>query len=268
MAPYLFGATFNPTIMTPIKKALILSLGLHLVWIFWGGFFLKRIRLKNKKVIYPIKLIEIAESSSKPIARAPVKKKPKPLPPKKKKQKANITKKEISKKPPEPKKGIPLKKQGKKETVKKENKKNKVKEQKKDQEIKKDEEKKVSKAIEEIKKSLAQKEKAKHSQVSKKFIDRQLQLYAIEIDRLIKKNWSIPKAFSKDMGDLEAVVVIRIKSNGELADAKLEKPSGFHPFDESTLRAIKKAAPFPSPPLDLREDELEFEISFHSNQMG
>ena len=108
--------------------------------------------------------------------------------------------------------------------------------------------------------------KEDHSEESKKFIERQLQIYAAEIDRLIKGNWSIPKAFSKDMGDLETIVVIRLKSNGELADARLEKPSGFNFFDESTLRAIKKAAPFPAPPLDLKEEELEFEIGFYSNQ--
>lgn len=242
--------------MTPIKKALILSLGLHLVGLLGGQLFLKRVKLKNKKIIYPIRLIEIAESSPKPKVRQPAKKKPKP----------KVVKKKVPQKPQKPKKGVPIKKEAKKETIPKEKEQKQVKEEAKKQEIKKEEEKKVSQAIEEIKKALALKEKAEQSKVSKKFIERQLQIYAGEIDRLIKGNWSIPKAFSKDMGDFEAIVLIRLNPNGELAETRLEKPSGFHPFDESTLRAIKKAAPFPPPPLDLKEDELEFEIRFYSNQ--
>jgi TonB family protein len=256
MAKYFFGINFNKAGMMSIKKALILSLGLHLIGLLGGELFLKRARLKNKKIIYPIRLIEIAESSSKPI---PAKKKPKRSSPLVKKPKPKVVKKKISKKPQEPKKGIPIKKEAKKE-----------KEQKKvnKSDIKKDEEKKVSKAIEEIKKALALKEKAEYSEISKKFIERQLQIYAAEIYSQIKRNWSIPEAFSKDMGDFEAIVIIRLNPNGELADVRLEKTSGFHPFDESILRAIKKAAPFPAPPLDLKEDELEIEIGFYSNEMG
>lgn len=266
MAKYFFGTTFNPTIITSIKKALILSLGLHLIGLLGGEVFLKRARLKNKKIIYPIRLIEMAESSTKPKVRQPAKKKPVRSAPVMKKPKTKVVKKEVPKRSQEPKKGVSIKKEAKKEPPPKGKEQREVKEERIKPEIKKDEEKKVSHAIEEIKKSLALKEKAKYSEVSKKFIERQLQIYAAEIDRLIKKNWSIPKAFSKDMGNFEAIIVIRLNFNGELEDARLEKPSGFHPFDESTLRAIKKAAPFPAPPLDLKEDKLEFEIRFYSNQ--
>jgi protein TonB len=253
--------------MTSINKALILSLAIHLVGFLGGELFLKRTRLKNKKIIYPIRLIEIAESSPKPKVRKTVKKKPVSPVKSVKKPKPKVVKKKVPKKPQEPKKGIPIKKGAKKETPPKKKEQKQVKEDTIKQDIKKEEEKKVSQAIEEIKKSLAIKEKERDSKVSKKFIERQLQIYAAEIDHLIKKNWSIPKTFSKDMGDFEAIVVIRLNTNGELADARLEKPSGFHPFDESTLRAIKKAAPFfPSPPLDLKENKLEFEIRFYSNQ--
>ena len=63
---------FYKTHMTPIKKALIISLGLHLVGLLGGEYFLKRARLKNNKIIYPIRLIEIAESSLKPVVSQPV----------------------------------------------------------------------------------------------------------------------------------------------------------------------------------------------------
>jgi len=248
--------------MTPIKKALILSLGIHIVGIFWGGKFLGGTRLKHKRVIYPIHLVEIGEPSPKNEVQPPVKKKreTKPEPPKPAKK---IVEKKAPKKSPEPKKGVPLKKQVEKKTVPKKPDEEGIK-----QDIqKKEEEKKVNQAIEEIKNALARKTKAYDNKPSKDFIEHQLQIYAVDVDRRIKENWSIPKAFLKDMGDLEAIVVLRLKPNGELIDARLEKPSGFHPFDESTLRAIKKSAPFPMPPFDLKED-LEIEIGFYSDQIG
>lgn len=248
--------------MTPIKKALILSLGIHMVVLFWGGKFLGGIRLKHKRVIYPIHLVEIREPVSKTEVKPPVKKKreTKPAPPK---PAPKTIKKKAPKKTPEPQKGIPLKKKADKKTVDTEPEEKGVK-----QDIqKKEEEKKVSQAIEEIRNALAHRTKAYDNKPSKDFIDRQLQIYAVDVDRRIKDNWSIPKAFLKDMGDLEAIVVLRLKPNGELIDARIEKPSGFHPFDESTLRAIKKAAPFPMPPFDLKED-LEIEIGFYSDQIG
>lgn len=99
-------------------------------------------------------------------------------------------------------------------------------------------------------------------------IERPLQSYALDVHRRIKENWSIPNVFLKDMGeDLEAIVVLKLKPNGELIDIRLQKHSGSHPFDESVLRAIKKTAPFPIPPFDSKED-LEIEIGFYSDQIG
>jgi len=255
-----FRGALNPTFMTPIKKALILSLGLHLVGIFGGGIFFKKIRLKDKKIIYPIHLIEIAESSPKPVIKPLSKKEKVPQP-----QKKKVVQKEPEKKKQEPKKGIPLKKKVPEKIVDKPP--DTPKAEKTDTQ-KEEDKQKVSQAIEEIRKSLAQKEKSPAQEISKAFIERQLQIYAAYIDRKIKENWSIPKAFLSEMGDLEAIVVLRLHPNGELAEARLEKPSGFHPFDESTLRAIKKASPFPAPPIEFTEEELEFEIRFYSNQIG
>lgn len=263
----MLGMKFYKTNMTPIKKALIISLVLHMAGLLGGEFFLKRARLKNNKIIYPIRLIEIAESSPKPIVSQPVPRKKK-HPAKPVKPKPKIVKKKAPRKSQEPKKGVPVKKEAKKELPTKIKENEQVKEDKIKQEIKEEEEKKVSQAIEAIrkKKALALKEREENSEVSKKFIERQQQIYAAEIYSQIKRNWSIPETFSEDMGDFEAIVIIRLNPNGELADVRLEKPSGFHPFDESIIRAIKKAAPFSPPPLVLIEDEIE--IGFHSDEMG
>jgi len=218
--------------------------------------------LKEQKVLYPIRLVEMAESRPRPSVAPPEKKKEPKQPPK---VPEPVVKKPEPKKPPEPQKGVPIKKAEKKEEKKAPPPQKTPEEEIPDQ---KENEKKVSDAIEEIKRALAAKQEPHATEVSPRFIERQLQLYAVDVDRRIKKNWSIPKTFTNDMGDLYAIVVIRLKPNGELSDVRLEKRSGFHPFDESTLRAIKKAAPFPAPPVGVKEEELEFEIRFYSDQKG
>lgn len=253
--------------MKTIKKALILSLSIHMVGLFGGEIFLKRIRPDRRKVIYPIRLIDLAESSPKTVIQPPEETKP-PSPPQPEPQlkpQPQIVPKKVPAKSQEPKKGVPIKK--KTATTQKQD----IKSQQKKQEIPKEESgedkvKKINQAIERIKRSLARKAEERSAFISKDFIERQKQMYASRIDQLIKENWSIPKTFLTEMGDLEAIVIIRIKPNGELEDARLEKRSGFHPFDESTIRAIKKASPFPPPPIDLKDDE--FEVRFYSNQMG
>ncbi|MGA1841321.1 MAG: energy transducer TonB [bacterium] len=262
---YLFKMKYNNTKMTPMKKALIISIGLHLAGLLGGEFFLWRSRLKNNKIIYPIRLIEIAESSPKPkVVKLPPKKQERTVK-QAEKPKPKVVKKKVQQKPLEPKKGVPVKKET--PPVKKEQK--EVNEEANKQAIKKDEEKKISQAIEEIKRkrALAVKEKEEYSEESKKFIERQLQIYAAKIYHLIKSNWTI-QTFSKDMENIEAILVIRLNPNGELADVRLEKTSGFNHYDESIIRAIKKTAPFPPPPLDLKEEELEFEVRFHPDEMG
>lgn len=247
--------------MNTFKKAMLISICIHLVGILGGEVLLRWRRPDRKQVIYPIRLIEIAESSPKVPAR-PQKIEIKE-PEKEIKKTPKIVKKRVEKKaePKEPKTGIPIKKKAK---VKKAPKKEKVEPKKV---VTKEEIKKVKQAIEQIRiKKLNEEKQAKQEQapiISKDFIDRLKQDYASLVDRQIKENWSIPKTFLKDMGELEAIVVLKIKPNGELAEAKLEKRSGFHPFDESTIRAIKKAAPFPPPPVDIKDEE--FEIRFYSN---
>jgi len=55
-----------------------------------------------------------------------------------------------------------------------------------------------------------------------------------------------------------------ILGNGTLNEAGFEKPSGNRFFDESALKAIKKAAPFPPLPDWVREGSIEVGIRFHS----
>ncbi|MBN2373327.1 TonB C-terminal domain-containing protein [bacterium] len=235
-------------------------------------------RTENHRVLYPVHLIDLAESSSKPVVKEAAPKEVKPVPPPKPKQEPKpkpepkpepkAVKKFEPPEPPEPKKGVPVEK--KKEEKKKEEKDVAKKEIEKKPQAKnadpvENDAKKVDRAIEEIKKTLAKKEETERPLLSEDFVERQKQFYAAKIDEKIKANWSIPKALLTEMGVLEAIVILRIKPDGELDDIRLIKPSGFNKFDESAIRAIKKAAPFPHPPMDWKN--VEFEIRFYSNEM-
>lgn len=64
------------------------------------------------------------------------------------------------------------------------------------------------------------------------------------ISGLIRQNWHIPETVPKN---LEAVVSIRILSNGHLIIEGFEKPSGNMLFDSSVIKAIKNSSPLPPP---------------------
>jgi colicin import membrane protein len=274
-----------------IKKALVFSFAIHLVGLFWGDILLKRIRPNKREIVYPVRLIEIAESAPKPVVHSQVKEiapSPPPLPPPpppkpEPKQKPAIVKKEEPGKLPEPKKGVTV---DKKALDKKKEEANKVKEEKLKEEKAREEEKKrkakkeeeeriareqeaqsISQAIDSIKKGLSQKAESQSPLLSKEFIESQKNAYITRIDTLIKLNWRIPNILLSEIKNLEAIVVFNITKEGEPVNIRFIKKSGVNPFDESTVRAIKQAAPsFPSPPMELLNEE--FEIRFYSEQMG
>lgn len=64
------------------------------------------------------------------------------------------------------------------------------------------------------------------------------------ISGLIRKNWSIPETVPKN---LEAVVSVRILSNGQIIVEGFEKSSGNTLFDSSVLKALRNSSPLPPP---------------------
>ncbi|MDI1472121.1 MAG: energy transducer TonB [Thermodesulfovibrio sp.] len=71
-----------------------------------------------------------------------------------------------------------------------------------------------------------------------------LSSYLAIISGLIRQNWNIPDTVPKN---LEAVVAVRILSNGQVIIEGFEKSSGNTIFDSSVIRAIKKSSPLPPP---------------------
>lgn len=82
----------------------------------------------------------------------------------------------------------------------------------------------------------------------------------------IKSQWNLPGGINpKD--NIEAVVQVRIMSNGAITGINFEKKSGLAYFDNSVLRALKKADPLPPLPPWYRENSLDIGIRFLSSDL-
>lgn len=87
--------------------------------------------------------------------------------------------------------------------------------------------------------------------------------YYNTIKRKINSQWVIAKGDVS--GTLVAKVVVMIDANGNVMRSRFEAPSGDGSFDESAIRAINKAAPFPTPPEGLRAEVLTEGFLFEFN---
>ncbi len=77
-----------------------------------------------------------------------------------------------------------------------------------------------------------------------KLEDLQYLLYFRAVQQRVKDAWTFPGGSN----DLTADVEFSIGADGSLNGVKIAKSSGDSAFDESVLRAIRRAAPFPPPP--------------------
>jgi periplasmic protein TonB len=86
--------------------------------------------------------------------------------------------------------------------------------------------------------------------------------YGYYIDRLLQlidANWTRPPVG----GEVRAVVYFRIQKSGQIADLRIEQPSGYNAFDLAALRAVQNAAPFPALPASYRHDSLGVNLIVH-----
>ncbi len=147
---------------------------------------------------------------------------------------------------------------------------------------KKKEEKKIDrdtqKALDEIRKRLATSAKSPNkaqaksnslgalSQVGNQEVIDRMQLYYALIWSRIKSQWALPQSILR--GETrEAVINVHILRNGMIADIGFEKRSGNSYFDDSALKAIKKATPLPPLPEWIRDSSIEIGIRFHSSDL-
>ena len=94
-----------------------------------------------------------------------------------------------------------------------------------------------------------------------------MQAYYAAIWSRIKGQWALPQGMLPG-GGLEAVIDMTILRSGGVTAINFEKRSGDRYFDDSALKAIQKALPFPPLPEWVRDSSIEVGIRFHSKELG
>jgi TonB family protein len=83
------------------------------------------------------------------------------------------------------------------------------------------------------------------------------------IEAKIKKEWTHPGDLPKGKTDLETIIVFVIERDGKIQKSWFEKKSGNALYDQSAMRAIKKAEPLPPIPKEFSDNTFEIGIRFH-----
>ena len=89
-----------------------------------------------------------------------------------------------------------------------------------------------------------------------------LQIYMMEVETLIKSNWAYP-ASMESKKDLEAIVVIMVKSDGSIMKTRFEKRSASPIFDDSVIKAVERSNPLPPFPEGYKRSYDEIGINFN-----
>ncbi len=96
-----------------------------------------------------------------------------------------------------------------------------------------------------------------------------LRIYTSIAKSWIESNWIYPPALiGLTKKDLEAVVIIRIKRNGEITKFWFKKKSNDAIFDTSIIKAIEKSNPLPPLPEGYKKGYEEIEIHFSLSELA
>ena len=81
----------------------------------------------------------------------------------------------------------------------------------------------------------------------------------------IKSQWALPRGILQT-DNLEAIIDVKIQRDGSVSRLEIEKSSGNRYFDQSAVKAVRKASPFPALPAWIQDTSAEFGIKFHSSE--
>lgn len=96
-------------------------------------------------------------------------------------------------------------------------------------------------------------------------VNAKINAYYAMIWSRIKSGWALPQGILP--GDaLETVIDLTILRSGTVTEINFEKRSGNRFFDDSAMKAVRKATPFPPIPAGLGEASLAVGIRFHSSE--
>lgn len=94
--------------------------------------------------------------------------------------------------------------------------------------------------------------------ITRELFDLEFKAYYNKVGSRIQSLW----VYTGEGRGLEAWLSIKIARSGELKAVGVERRSGSSLFDESAMKAVKKAAPFPPLPEGLEGDFLEIGVRF------
>ncbi len=125
----------------------------------------------------------------------------------------------------------------------------------------------VERAIEDIRKKVASSagQPGSSGPVDEAEFSSKINAYYALIWSRIKGQWALPQGILP-RENIEAIIQARILKNGAVTDLGFEKRSGNRYFDESAMRAVKKASPFPPLPAWIKDGSIEIGIRFHSSE--
>ncbi len=88
-------------------------------------------------------------------------------------------------------------------------------------------------------------------------------VYRNQMLNLIKERW----AWAGKNPELQVTVRFGVLETGDIVGLKILEKSGDPSYDDSVLRAMRKAAPLPSPPNNYRSDFLNVELTFRPKDL-
>ncbi len=83
----------------------------------------------------------------------------------------------------------------------------------------------------------------------------------------IKESWTWPRTWLSKPGALEVTVGFGVRVDGEIVGVELLQRSGDASFDESVVRAVRRASPLPPPPRSHARDFVQVEVTFRPNDL-
>ena len=87
--------------------------------------------------------------------------------------------------------------------------------------------------------------------------------YVNQMRGRIKERWTWPHG----RGDLEVTVGFGVRADGEVFGIELLKRSGDASFDESVVRAVRRATPLPPPPRSHAHEFEQVEFTFRPKDL-
>ena len=96
-----------------------------------------------------------------------------------------------------------------------------------------------------------------------------IRIYQMEVEQRIKSNWSYPVALlgPESRKALEAIVVVKVKSNGKILKFWVMERSSNVMFDQSVIKAVERSDPLPPFPEGYRRTHDEIEINFNLREL-